>query len=128
MSIVQQVNIGDKVRITTTSEGIVEWVSGSRTGFELEGVDEYFSTSSQSVEILESAPKVLKVGDSVKSSDLGLLKHGTVLIDPTEAAGTPRVVDAERKYLVLNSVDKFPFSFYDDFYFPNFVIVYIPKG
>lgn len=128
MSTVQQVNIGDKVRITTTSEGIVGWVSGSRTGFELEGQDEYFSTSSQSVEILERAPKVFKVGDTIGWPDLRLLKDGTVLVNTSESHKTPRIVDSTREYLVLNSVDRFPFSYYDDNMFPDFAIVYIPEG
>lgn len=124
-----EVRIGDKVRITHSNsyEGVVTGVG--EYGLDLDG-GRYYQTirEGQSVEILERAPKGFKVGDSVKSSDFSLLQHGTVLINPTESGGTPRVVDAERRYLVMNSVDKFPFSYYDDFYFPNFVIIYIPKG
>lgn len=119
-----EVRFGDKVRLTR--EGIVSVVD-SVGNFHIDH-DTYVREEHYTVEILERAPKEFKVGDDIEWSDLALLKHGTVLVNRSEGRGTPRVVDAVYKYLVLNSVDKFPFSYYDDSYFPDFFIAYIPEG
>lgn len=123
-----EVRVGDRVRITTSTEGVINYVSSSGSGIELDGIDEYFNLNTQNVEILERAPKVFTVGDAIAWSDLSLLKNGTVLVNTSESHETPRIVDSVHEYLVLNSIDRFPFSYYDDNMFPDFVIAYIPEG